>query len=366
MQNYLKEGVNIFSLPDVELLFKCINLLISKKWHESLKNIGLKNLKDIDEPKKFKKEELLNISKFINYLYFKQLIEVETSISINTTLKGWTKSPEQLLDVLDNIKMSKPDVDEKVKKGILIPNSDVLKPLIEKIGIEEKELHLYERIRNIVFKFWQDVYLEPISEKLNNILTDRVPKVSNFTPEIKFVLETIIDLPEWLDEKVTFQIAQQIWNIYPKCSDPDDKVLSLKAYLTSTYSIPDKSQENSFKQQFLEQLNTLNLDQYKNTLDFIKKHSKTNDWWEDLEKDFLITIFNFVNKNLNNPSLAIPQIEFVWREGVKLLDMNQVEALFKELINYQLVNDNSFGKRKKHHTAPLSIFATSGSSFACL
>lgn len=344
-QDYIKEGVNIFNLPDVELLFKCVNLLTNqKRWYESLKNIGLTVLEEMKEPQKLRKEQLLNVSKFINYLYLKQLIEVKTSMRINTTLKGWIESPEQLIDVLENIKMSKNDLDERAKKGNLIPNSDVIKPLIDKISIKEEEVPLYERIRKIVFKFWQGEYLDPIGKKLNYILTDRVPQVTNLTPEIKFVLETIIDFLVYLDEKTAFPIAQQIWIFYTKCPDPDDKILSLKAYLISTYSIPDEGQKNSLREQFLGQLHALNPDQYQSILEFIKEYSKPNNWWGDLEKDFIVAIFNLANKNLNNPSLAIPQIEFVWEKGIKFLDINQVATLFKSLINHQMVNDNAFPK----------------------
>lgn len=344
-QDYIKGGVNIFNLPDVELLFKCVNLLIDqKRWHKSLKSIGLTVLEGMKEPQKLRKEQLLNVSKFIKNLYLKQLIEVKTSMRINTTLKGWIESPEQLIDVLENIKMSKNDLDERAKKGNLIPNSDVIKPLIDKISIKEEEVPLYERIRKIVFRFWQDDYLELIGEKLNFILTDRVPQVTDPTPEIKFALKTIIGLPAWLDKKTAFPIAQQIWNFYTKCPNPDDKILSLKAYLTSTYSIPDKGQKNSLREQFLGQLHALNPDQYKNILNFIKEHSKSNNWWGDLEKDFIIAIFNLVNKNLNNPPLAIPQIEFVWKKGIKFLDINQVTTLFKALLNHSTVNDGAFSQ----------------------
>ena len=345
-QDYIKEGVNIFNLPNVELLFKCVNLLTQqKRWYESLKNIGLTVLEEMKEPQKLRKEQLLNVSKFINYLYLKQLIEVKTSTRINTTLKGWIESPEQLIDVLENIKMSKNDLDKRAKKGNLIPNSDVIKPLIDKISIKEEEVLLCERIRKIVFKFWQHDYLKSVGEKLNSILTNRVPQVTDLTPEIKFVLETIINLPPvCLDEKTAFPIAQQIWNFYNKCPDPDDKILSLKAYLISTYSITNEGQKNSLKEQFLGKLQALSPDQYRNIFKFIKEYSKFGKWWEDLEKDFIVTIFNLANKNLNNPPLAILQIEFVWKKGIKFLDINKVETLFKSLINRQMVNDNAFSQ----------------------
>lgn len=347
-QDYIKGGVNIFNLPDVELLFKCVNLLTDqKRWYKSLKNIGLTVLEEMKEPQKLRKEQLLNVSKFINYLYLKQMIEVKTSMRINTTLKGWIESPEQLIDVLENIKMSKNDLDERAKKGNLIPNSDVIKPLIDKISIKEEEVPLYERIRKIVFKFWQDDYLESIGEKLNSILTDRVPQVTDLTSEIKFVLETIIDLPIYLDEKTAFSIAQQIWDFYTKCPDIDDKVLSLKAYLRSTYSISDESQKSSLRQQFLGQLQVLNPDQYKSILEFIKEYTKSGKWWEDLEKDFIVAIFNLAKGDPNNPSSVIPRFEFVWKKGVKFLDINQVETLFKSLINHLTVNNDAFSQWRK-------------------
>jgi len=345
VQSYIKERVNIFNLPDVDLLFKCINLLTQqKRWYRSLKNIGLAVLEKMKEPQKLKKEQLLNISKFINQLYSKQLIEVETSTRINTTLKDWVESPEQLIDVLENIEISKNDLDERAKKGNLIPNYDVIKPLIDKISINEEKVPLYERIRKIVSNFWQDDYLESVGEKLNFILTDRVPQVTDLTSEIKFALETIIDLPAWLDEKTAVPIAQQIWDLYTKCPDPDDKTLSLKAYLISTHSIPDEGQKNSLRQQFLDQLQALNSDQYKNILEFIKEYTKTENWWKDLEKDFIVAIFNLANGDLNNPSLAIPRFEFVWQKGVNFLDMNQVETLFKNLITHLTVNDDAFSQ----------------------
>jgi len=344
-QDYIKERVNIFNLPDVELIFKCVNLLTrQKRWNENLKNMGLTVLEDMKEPQKLRKEQLLNISKFINYLYLKQLVEVKTSTRINTTLKSWIESPGQLIDVLENIEISKNDLDERAEKGNLIPNYDVIKTLIDKVSIKGEEVLLYERIRKIVFKFWQNDYLEPIGEKLNSILTDRIPQVTTLTPEIKFALDTIISLPAWLDEKIAFPIVQQIWNFYNKCPDPDDKILSLKAYLISTYSIPNEGQKNSLRNQFLGQLPTINPDQYRNILEFIKKYSKPNNWWGDLEKDFIAGIFSLANKNLNNPPLAIPQIEFVWKKGIKFLDINQVETLFKSLPNHQMVNDNAFSQ----------------------
>jgi len=347
-QSYIKEGVSIFNLPDIRLLFECIDLLAQQKlWYEDLKNIGLAVLEKMKEPQKFKKEQLLNISKFINQLYSKRLIGVKTSTRINTTLQSWAESPEQLIDVLENIEISKNDLDERAKKGNLIPNYGVIKPLIDKISINEEEVPLWERIRKILFKFWQDDYLKLIGEKLNSILTNRVPQVANLTPEIKFAIETIIDLPAWLDEKTAFPIAQQTWNFYTKCQDPDDKTLSLKAYLISTYSIPDEGQKSSLRQQFLGQLQALNHDQYKSILKFIKEYTKSKKWWEDLEKDFIVTIFNLANKNLNNPSLAIPQIEFVWGKGVRFLDINKVATLFKSLINHQMVNDNAFSQWQK-------------------
>ena len=344
-QDYIKERVNIFNLPDVELLFKCVNLLTRQKgWYENLKNLGLTVLEGMKEPQKLREGQLLNISKFINYLYLKQLIDVKTSTRINTTLKSWIENPEKLIDVSENIEMSKTDLDERTEKGNLIPNYDVIKTLIDKISIKEEEVLLYKRIRSIVLKFWQNEYLEPIGEKLNSILTDRVPKVTTITPEIEFALVTIISLPKWLDEKIAFPIAQQIWNFYNKCPDPNDKVLSLKAYLTSICTIPNESQRNSLRKQFLGQLPTLNPEQYRNILEFIKKYSKPDNWWRDLEKDFIISIFNLANKNLNNPPLAIPQIEFVWKKGVKFVDMSQVETLFKSLLNHQMVNDNAFSQ----------------------
>jgi len=343
-QDYIKERVNIFNLPDVELLFKCVNLLTrQKRWNENLKNMGLTVLEDMKEPQKLRKEQILNISKFINYLYLKQLVEVKTSTRINATLKSWIESPEQLIDVLENIEMTKTDLDERAEKGNLVPNHDVIKTLIDKISIKGEEVPLYERIRNIMIKFWQSYYLKPIGEKLNSILTDRVSQVTTLTPEIKFALDTIIILPEFLDEKIAFPITQQIWNFYNKCSDPDDKILSLKAYLTSICTISNEAQKNSLKEQFLGQLRTLNPEQYKNILEFIKFYTK-NVWWKDLEKDFIIAIFNLANKNLNNPPLAIPQIEFVWKKGIKFLDINQVETLFKSLTNHQIVNDNAFSQ----------------------
>jgi len=343
-QDYIKERVNIFNLPDVELLFKCVNLLTrQKRWNENLKNMGLTVLEDMKEPQKLRKEQILNISKFINYLYLKQLVEVKTSTRINATLKSWIESPEQLIDVLENIEMSKTDLNERAEKGNLVPNHDVIKTLIDKISIKGEEVPLYKRIRNIVIKFWQSYYLGPIGDKLNSILTDRVSQVTTLTPEIKFALDTIIILPVFLDEKIAFPITQQIWNFYNKCPDPDDKILSLKAYLTSICTIPDEVQKNSLKEQFLGQLRTLNPEQYRNILEFIKLYTK-NVWWKDLEKDFIIAIFNLANKNLNNPPLAIPQIEFVWKKGIKFLDINQVETLFKNLINHQIVNDNAFSQ----------------------
>ncbi len=342
-QDYIKERVNIFNLPDTELLFKCVNLLTRRKrWNENLKNMGLKVLEDMKEPQKLKKEQLLNISKFINYLYLKQLVEAKTSTRINTTLKSWIESPEQLIDVLENIEMSKTDLNERSKKGNLIPNSDVIKPLIDRIIIKEEEVFLWERIRKIVFRFWQEDYLEPIGEKLNSILTDRVPQVNNLTPEIKFTLDTIIGLPAYLDKKTAFPIAQQIWNFYNKCPDPYDKIMPLKAILLLTYSIQDESQKNSLREQFLGQLHTLNPDQYKNIFNFIEEHSKSNKWWGNLEKDFIIAEFNLANKNLNNPLLAISQIEFVWEKGIKFLNINKVATLFKALLNHLTVNDGAF------------------------
>lgn len=344
-QEYIKEKVSIFNLPDVELLFKCVNLLTGqKRWNENLKKMGLKVLEDVKEPQKIREGQLLNISKFINYLYSKHLIDVNTSTRINTTLKIWIESPEQLIDVLENIEISKNTLDERAEKRNLVPNHDVIKTLIDKIGIKEEEVPLYEKIRNIVIKFWQSYYLEPIGKKLNSILTDRVPQVTTLTPEIKFALDTIIILPAFLDEKIAFPITQQIWNFYNKCSDPDDKILSLKAYLISICTIPNEVQRNSSKEQFLGQLRTLNPNQYRNILEFIKNFSKSNNWWKDLEKDFIIAIFNLANKNLNNPPLAIPQIEFAWKKGIKFLDINQVETLFKSLTNHQIVNDNAFSQ----------------------
>lgn len=343
-QYYIKEGVNIFNLPDVELPFKCVNLLTHQKtWYESLKNIGLTVLEGMKEPQKLRKEQLLNVSKFINYLYLEQLIEVKTSTRINTTLKGWIESPEQLIDVLENIKMSKTDLDERTEKGNLIPNYDVIKTLIDKISIKEEEVLLYKRIRSIVLKFWQNEYLEPIGEKLNSILTDRVPKVTTITPEIEFALVTIISLPKWLDEKIAFPIAQQIWNFYNKCPDPNDKVLSLEAYLTSICIIPNEGQKNSLREQFLRQLPTLNPEQYRHILEFIKLYT-SDKWWQDLEKDFIIEIMKLATRDLKNPSFAIPRFEFVWKEGINFVDMNQVETLFKSLLNHQMVNDNAFSQ----------------------
>lgn len=341
-QDYIQEGVYIFNLPDVDLLFKCVNLLTRQKgWYENLKNLGLTVLEGMKEPQKLREGQLLNISKFIKYLYLKQLIDVKTSTRINTTLKSWIESPEQLMDVLENIEMSKTDLDERAEKGNLVPNHDVIKTLIDKISIKGEEVHLHKRIRDIVIKFWQSDYLEPIGEKLNSILTDRVPQVTTLTPEIKLVLDTIIILPVFLDKKIAFPIAQQIWNLYNRCPHPDDKILPLKAYLTSIYTIPNEGQRNVLRKQFLGQLPALNLHQYGNILKFIKSYTKY-EWWIVLEKDFTSTIVNLANKNLNNPPVAIPQIEFVWKKEIKFLDINQVETLFKNLTNHQIVNDNAF------------------------
>ncbi|GAI10421.1 unnamed protein product, partial [marine sediment metagenome] len=46
----------------------------------------------------------------------------------------------------------------------------------------------------------------------------------------------------------------------------------------------------------------------------------------------------------NNPSSAIPHFEFVWKKGVKFLDINQVETLFKSLINHLTINDDAFSQ----------------------
>ena len=341
-QSYIEERANIFNLPDVELLFECVNLVKLRRWRESLRNMGLTALDEVKKPQELKEEQPVNIARFINYLYSNQLVKSETSARINKALKGWVESPEQLISVLENIEISKNDLGDRTKKGNLIPDYDVINPLIDKIGIKEEEVSLYERTREIVFKFWQHVYLEPIGEKLNAILTDRVPQVNNLTPGIKYALETIIYLPEWLDDKTSLPIVQQIWDFYTKCPDSDGKILSSKAYLISNYAIPDEAQKSSSRNQFLGQLHTLNPDQYKKILGFIKQYSKPDNWWMDLEKDFIVNIFNSVNGKLNDPSFAIPRLEFVWGKGVDFLDMNQVETLFKNLTNHQTVNDDAF------------------------
>lgn len=344
-QDYIKESVNIFNLPDIKLLFECLNLLKTQIWHKRLRNVGLKVLEEMKDFQESRKEQLLNISKFINHLYLKHLIDVNTSKRINTTLKNWVENPEQLISVLENIGILKSTLDERVKRGNLIPNYDVIKPLIDKIGIKEKEVPLYERIREQVFKFWQDSYLEPIGERIRFILTDRVPQVTSLTPETKFIIETIIDVPLKLDEKNAFPIAQKIWNFYNKSLELDDKILILKAYLISTYSISDEGQRKSFRQQFLDQIKVFKFDQLRNIFNFI--NSKHENWWKDLEKDFIVSIFNLVIGNLNNPSLAIQHLDFVWKKGNKFLDINRVETLFKSLIDHTRVNDNSFSEWKE-------------------
>ena len=343
-QSYIEERANIFNLPDVELLFECVNLLKLRRWRESLRNIGLTALDEVKKPQELKEKQPVNIAKFINYLYSNQLVKSETSARINKALKGWVESPEQLINVLENIEISENDLGDRIKKGNLIPDYDVINPLIDKIGIKEEEVSLYERTRKIVFKFWQHAYLEPIDGKLNSILADRAPQVTNLTPEIKFALETIIKLPACLDEKTALPIAQQIWDFYTKCPDPDGKILSSKAYLMSNYAIPDEAQKSSSRNQFLGQLHTLNPDQYKNILGFIRQYSKPDNWWIDLEKDFIVTMFNSVNGKLNDPSFAILRFEFVWKKGLGFLDMNQIENLFKNLTNHQTVNDDAFSQ----------------------
>lgn len=343
-RSYIKKGVHVLNLPNIGLLFDCINSLQGQKWHESLEDIGLANLEEIKDPQELTEGQLLNTSEFINYLYSKQLVSIGTSMRINAALSGWSKYPGPLIRVAENIKISKNDLKERTKKDYLIPDHKVIKSLIDSIGIKEEEVSSYEKIRVIVFKFWQHVYLDPISEKLNAILTDRVPQVNNLTPGIKYVLETIIYLPEWLDDKTSFLIAQQIWNFYTKCPDLDGKILSSKAYLAAVYAISREDQKSSLKNQFLGQMHALNPDQYKNILGFIKQYSKSDKWWIDLEKDFIVTMFNLVNGKLNDPSFAILRFEFVWKKGVGFLDMNQIETLFKNLTNHQMVNDDAFSQ----------------------
>jgi len=347
VESYTKEKVNIFNLLDIEPLFECINLLTPQGQHDvTIRKIGITNLDEIKEPQNLNKGQLLNISKFINYLYLKNLIGVNTANSINKTLVGWTESPEQLINLLDNIEISKDVLSERLNKKILMPNRNVLEPLIDKISTKEEDLHLYEEIRKLLFKFWQKSYLEPIDEKLNFIFTETAPQSANFTPLIKFGIETIIDLPDWIDKKNALPIAQHIWNVYMKCEAEDEKVLSLKAFLISVHSVPDQGQADSLLQQFYAQLHTLNNEHLDVILQFIHEYvgPEGKKWWVALENKFVNKIFELVQSNPNNTSLAIPYFEFVWKKRNKLLEMNQVESLFMNLNNHLNTNDNSYSQ----------------------
>jgi len=231
LQNYLQAKTDVFDLHNFESLLGCIDTTTQKKQQiGNIKKLGLSLLGEREDWEEIKNEYLLNVAKFINYLFSKNRVDIRTANQINTILKSWIGNVEQLLEVLEHIELTEDQYKKQAEKNINVPGHDVLKQLIERISTNDDEVSIYERIRNIIFKFWQKENIEPLDEKLSQILETNVPKVSTITPTVRFVFETIIYMPTWLDDKFSSPIADQIWNFYTKCSNMDDKTTKINQF----------------------------------------------------------------------------------------------------------------------------------------
>lgn len=334
-KTYIKPQNKLFD-RDMILLFKAAQL--SKRspyWIKNIKEIGSKEIVSLSIP-----EHPEKIGNFLNFTYDRNLIEDNTAMSINNKFLEWQKEHlDRILKIFDFLKSSEKLNEQRRKKSIQIPDDKMLIALISNIQSDDEKVDFYGRIKNILYKFWNSSLAEPLSERLNMIFSKQTTK-NEFEGATKFAIETIIDMPSWIAESQSLATAQHTWRFYSGYGQGDGRIMVLKAMLKATSTIPPQKQvnQNSLRQEYLNQIQTFTEEETKEMYNFIKH--KTIDWWKNLLNDYILKIFQLIQQRKNDPAYCTSHLGFIWGRSRGIIPGEDFYSFFLILIDPQTVNDD--------------------------
>lgn len=328
---------------NINYFFKCANIA-GNNW---LKELAQNSIEEIN-----KEENILDhVDDIINNLHnYQLLIGQATWINtINKKLDEWhdkaLKEHKELeyLQIIDRLYLPA-DKEEIRKEQPLILSIDTLKKIAKSIStnIDESAIKLNELKRKILFSRWNDALKEIVSERTQAIFA-QYPNEATFSQPIRFAIETIVDMPVWLDGKNATQVAASVQSFYTRCGERRGKMESLKAILKAASTIPEPTTRNNSIDFFLEESTQFSESEIKEFDEFITQY-KDNEIWQDIKKKFVIRQWKIVKSQRNAPNEMIKQRFIYCHKNEEFLEVSEISDFLASSLDVESEHALSFWK----------------------
>ena len=340
-KNFFRPGAGqTIVTQNINYLFKCANVA-GDGW---LKELAQNSIEEISA-----KENISNeIDSIINNLYeFNLLIgQPKWITTINKKMDEWydkaVKEKKEIgyFETLDKLYVPK---EEEVGKGEpVIPSIKILEKIAKSISTDgdETTIKLNESKRKIIFDRWNNTLTEAVSERIKMILTE-YSNETNFSGPVKFAIEAVNDIPDWLSEKDADQIATHAQNFCVQCSESPGKMEALKAILTATTSIKDPTVQNNSIDFFLQQSTEFDESEIEEFDKFIAQY-KDNEIWQDIKGKFVLHQWEIVKSQINVPNELTRQRFIYCFKNKKIIDVSQIGDFLNSLLDDPNENSLSF------------------------
>lgn len=342
-KNFFKpsEKRSIFT-QNINYFFKCANIAGSD-W---LKELAQNSIEEIN------KEENIpdHVDETINNLHNYQLLigQVTWINTINKKLDEWhdkaLKEHKELeyLQAIDKLYI--PEKKEIENGQPTVPSIETLEKIVKSISTnsDETTIKLNELKRKILFGRWNDALVEIVSERTQAIFA-QYPNEATFSQPIRFAIETIVDMPVWLDKKNATQIAASVQNFYGRCSERKGKMESLKAILKAASTIPEPTAKNNSINFFLEQSTQFNESEIKEFDEFITQY-KDNKIWQEIKKKFVLHQWGVVKSQKNAPNEMIKQRFIYCHKNKEFVEVSEISDFLTSSLDVESEDALSFWK----------------------
>lgn len=327
---------------DINYFFKCANIA-GNKWLEELAQNSIEEIN---------KEENIpdHVDDIINNLHnYRLLIGQAAWINtINKKLGLWhdkALNEQKELEYLQAIdKLFIPEKKEIENGQPTVPSIETLEKIAKSISTnsDESTIKLNELKRKILFSRWDDALIEIVSERTQAIFA-QYPNEATFSEPIRFAIETIVDMPAWLDEKNVTQVATSVQNFCGRCSERKGKMESLKAILKAASTIPEPPTKNNSIDFFLQQSTEFNELEIKEFDEFIAQY-EDDKTWQEIKKKFVLQQWGIVKSQRNAPNEMIKQRFIYCHKNKEFVEVSEISDFLASSLDVESEDALSFWK----------------------
>lgn len=309
---------------DAEIVFSLINYIKEKKkTEEELINFGIDDLARMPDCN--------NAGKLISILYRKtNEIEEKYAKKINEILKQLSeKDPKWLIRVLKTIQLPENIEWENIKNKV--PSLEILSnKLLPLINEKETEVAFSTEIFEGLDKFWDGNFKVPLSERCLHILKHwYVQSFSVLNPNIDMIIDIIINMSSWLDEKKSVEIANHLWGIYGRINELKERCKILKAYIIAAYSTANRQDYIPTIKDSLTIFDAITLEEL---MSFIKEYETDNDWWKKLKSEAILKILQFIQNSISNED-SVRKFDYIYYQEESTKYIEQIKNILRNVIH---------------------------------